>query len=129
MAGMGGESNCELCGRAIPPHQHYVVRIDVFADPELRAEAIDGLRGTIPADGWYWNASRAISHPADQPGPITEFPAFTYLYADLHAHAMALPFEDGSFDIVACQFGAMFFPDRRAAYRGKLQALVLEAVK
>ncbi len=35
MVGMGSESNCELCGRAIPPHGHYVVRIDVFADPEL----------------------------------------------------------------------------------------------
>jgi len=33
--GMGSESNCELCGRAIPPHAHYVVRIDVFADPSL----------------------------------------------------------------------------------------------
>ena len=33
--GMGGESNCELCGRQIPPHAHYVVRIDVFADPSL----------------------------------------------------------------------------------------------
>ena len=28
------------------------------------------------------------------------------------ADALALPFEDGSFDAVACQFGAMFFPDR-----------------
>jgi SAM-dependent methyltransferase len=28
------------------------------------------------------------------------------------ADALALPFEDGSFDVVACQFGAMFFPDR-----------------
>ena len=35
MLGMGAESNCELCGRAIPPHAHYVVRIDVFADPSL----------------------------------------------------------------------------------------------
>jgi ubiquinone/menaquinone biosynthesis C-methylase UbiE len=33
------------------------------------------------------------------------------------ADAMALPFEDGSFDLVLCQFGAMFFPDRVAAYR------------
>jgi len=24
---------CDLCGQAIPPHAHYVVRIDVFADP------------------------------------------------------------------------------------------------
>jgi SAM-dependent methyltransferase len=28
------------------------------------------------------------------------------------ADALDLPFEDGSFDLVACQFGAMFFPDR-----------------
>ena len=32
------------------------------------------------------------------------------------ADAMALPFADASFDLVACQFGAMFFPDRAAAY-------------
>jgi len=33
------------------------------------------------------------------------------------ADAMALPFADESFDLVACQFGAMFFPDRPSAYR------------
>jgi len=33
------------------------------------------------------------------------------------ADAMALPFEDASFDVVCCQFGAMFFPDRPSAYR------------
>jgi len=46
MMGMGSESNCELCGRAIPPHAHYVVRIDVFADPslsELSAEEVAKL--------------------------------------------------------------------------------------
>jgi ubiquinone/menaquinone biosynthesis C-methylase UbiE len=32
------------------------------------------------------------------------------------ADALALPFEDASFDIVACQFGAMFFPDRVRGY-------------
>lgn len=32
------------------------------------------------------------------------------------ADAMALPFDDASFDAVVCQFGAMFFPDRAAAY-------------
>jgi SAM-dependent methyltransferase len=30
--------------------------------------------------------------------------------------AMALPFDDDTFDAVACQFGAMFFPDRPSAY-------------
>jgi ubiquinone/menaquinone biosynthesis C-methylase UbiE len=33
------------------------------------------------------------------------------------ADALALPFEDKTFDVVACQFGAMFFPDKVAAYR------------
>ncbi|CAN5883975.1 class I SAM-dependent methyltransferase [soil metagenome] len=32
------------------------------------------------------------------------------------ADALDLPFEDGSFDVVCCQFGAMFFPDRVAGY-------------
>ena len=29
---------------------------------------------------------------------------------------MNLPFADGSFDAVVCQFGAMFFPDRKKAF-------------
>ncbi|KJC62016.1 SAM-dependent methyltransferase [Bradyrhizobium sp. LTSPM299] len=32
------------------------------------------------------------------------------------ADALSLPFGDASFDIVACQFGAMFFPDRIKGY-------------
>jgi ubiquinone/menaquinone biosynthesis C-methylase UbiE len=33
------------------------------------------------------------------------------------ADALALPFEDRTFDVVACQFGAMFFPDKVQGYR------------
>jgi ubiquinone/menaquinone biosynthesis C-methylase UbiE len=33
------------------------------------------------------------------------------------ADALALPFEDEHFDVVACQFGVMFFPDRVLGYR------------
>jgi ubiquinone/menaquinone biosynthesis C-methylase UbiE len=32
------------------------------------------------------------------------------------ADALALPFDDQCFDVVACQFGAMFFPDKVRAY-------------
>lgn len=41
-----------------------------------------------------------------------QVPAATWRQAD----AMQLPFGDASFDLVACQFGVMFFPDRPAAY-------------
>jgi SAM-dependent methyltransferase len=33
------------------------------------------------------------------------------------ADALDLPFADGGFDVVVCQFGAMFFPDRVAGFR------------
>src|SRR6478672_12386496 len=33
------------------------------------------------------------------------------------ADALALPFENSAFDLVCCQFGAIFFPDRSSAYR------------
>lgn len=39
------------------------------------------------------------------------------------ADATALPFPDGGFDVVACQFGVMFFPDRVAALREAARVL------
>jgi SAM-dependent methyltransferase len=33
------------------------------------------------------------------------------------ADALTLPFDDQSFDVVACQFGVMFFPDRVRGYK------------
>jgi SAM-dependent methyltransferase len=40
------------------------------------------------------------------------------------ADAMRLPFDDASFDAVVCQFGAMFFPDKAAAFREARRVLV-----
>ena len=39
------------------------------------------------------------------------------------ADAMDLPFEDDSFDVVVCQFGIMFFPDKRRALRESARVL------
>ncbi len=33
------------------------------------------------------------------------------------ADGQALPFEDAAFDVICCQFGVMFFPDRQSGYR------------
>ena len=46
-------------------------------------------------------------------------PSVTWQQAD----ALQLPFADASADIIACQFGVMFFPDRRAGYREALRVL------
>jgi YYY domain-containing protein len=62
---------------------------------EVAVKSLDGLvRGmilggqTLPGRmEWpYWNPTRTI------PNTINEFPWFTFLYADLHAHLMALPY-------------------------------------
>lgn len=34
---MPARVHCDLCDRIISPHGHYIVRIDVFADPEMPA--------------------------------------------------------------------------------------------
>jgi SAM-dependent methyltransferase len=39
------------------------------------------------------------------------------------ADALDLQFEDDEFDLVVCQFGVMFFPDKRAGYREALRVL------
>jgi SAM-dependent methyltransferase len=40
------------------------------------------------------------------------------------ADAGALPFADAEFDLVVCQFGAMFFPDRTRAFQEAYRVLV-----
>jgi len=40
-----------------------------------------------------------------------------------HANAMELPFGDSEFDLIVCQFGVMFFPDKITSYREAARVL------
>ncbi len=60
----------------------------VYALQGLFKTIAQGVVLPIGRGEWYWNPSRVIP-----PGPgneITEFPFFTFLYSDLHAHMIVL---------------------------------------
>jgi YYY domain-containing protein len=47
---------------------------------------LDGESIPVRIGDWYWTATRVI------PDTINEFPFFTFIYGDLHAHLIAIPF-------------------------------------
>jgi YYY domain-containing protein len=48
-----------------------------------------GMPLLIGPGDWYWNPSRVL--PPLGGNEITEFPLFTFLYSDLHAHMIVIP--------------------------------------
>ncbi len=79
---------------------------------------IGGEKLMVRPEWWYWNASRVIQPgPSEVAGPINEFPLFTYLYGDLHAHAMAFPLAEVALGLVL-QWG------RRTATELRLRSLL-----
>ena len=114
------------------------------------ARVVDGARQVIfegrvlpfRIEWWYWNATRVIPHPPTEAVPITEFPFFTFLYADLHAHMMALPYtlvalafavnlvrggiggESGKAEAASSSRGASWVRERLAAIDGGEAATV-----
>jgi len=55
-------------------------------------QLLDGDKLQFRTEWWYWNATRIIPAAAGEAGPINEMPFFTFLYGDLHAHMMGLPY-------------------------------------
>lgn len=67
--------------------------------PSKLVQFMDGLRLwaggdklPIRTEWWYWNATRVIPPAQGEAGPINEMPFFTFLFSDLHAHMLALPY-------------------------------------
>ncbi|MBK6395703.1 MAG: hypothetical protein IPF73_14285 [Betaproteobacteria bacterium] len=44
-----------------------------------------------PDPRWYWSPTRMVAERTESGNEIHEFPFFTFLHADLHAHLLALP--------------------------------------
>ena len=54
-------------------------------------KVLGGQPAPIYPGDWFWTASRALNYESGEAQPITEFPFFTFLYGDLHAHMIAMP--------------------------------------
>jgi YYY domain-containing protein len=76
-----------------------------------------------PFDGAMWNATRIIP-VSDVEFAISEFPAFSFLFADMHPHVMAMPFA-----IAALGLGWMFTSlPVDSSWRARLPRLLLAGV-
>ena len=56
-------------------------------------KVLSGQPAPIYTGNWFWTATRALNFAPGEAGPITEFPFFTFLYGDLHAHMISLPIQ------------------------------------
>lgn len=64
----------------------------------LERVTADGEPSLLNSWWWWWDATRVF------PQPITEFPAFSLLLGDLHAHVLSLPISVVAIAIVVATF-------------------------
>ncbi len=89
--------------------------------------ASQGVGLPIGSDRWYWGPSRVLAEtPGVEGGAITEMPYFTFVYGDLHAHMMSMPFM--LFVIVFVWHELSIIGDDRRSWRSRLLALALGAL-
>ncbi len=81
---------------------------------------LQGKPFPISLGDWFWTATRVI------PDTINEFPFFTFLYADLHAHLMGLAF---TVVALALAFHTILLRGRLRWYDLGAAALVLGALR
>ncbi len=76
-----------------------IVQQAVDESTSFVASLVRGMKGginnamsQIAPNRWYWAATRILQETPDGGGQaIAEFPFFTFLYGDLHAHMIAMP--------------------------------------
>ncbi len=56
-------------------------------------KVLSGQPAPLYPGDWFWNATRALNYLEGEAAPITEFPFFTFLYGDLHAHMISIPLQ------------------------------------
>ncbi|MFH2104537.1 MAG: DUF2298 domain-containing protein [Chloroflexota bacterium] len=99
-AGMVLLGNLGIIRMLVQGFQRVAAPGGVITDASLLEKWVWGIKGFWlsvtghmlvygPGD-WYWFPSRVIPAPGDVE-PITEFPLFTFIYGDLHAHMIAFP--------------------------------------
>ena len=88
---------------------------------------MDGGTPPIGTDRWFWAPTRVITEvPEVNDNSISEMPAFTFIYADLHAHMMAMP---GILFVVLFLFNELSLAGRdRRTYLMQFFALALGAI-
>jgi len=104
-----------------------LVYVTQFADG--LSQWIKGEPLPIHTEWWYWNATRVIHAAEGEAGPINEMPFFTFLFADLHAHMMALPYTllalGLSLNIIREPVGGAAEVERRSWWRDPAEVLTL----
>ncbi len=70
--------------------------VAVFANVDGAAQLLQGAWRSFGGEHFgqfdFWRSSRVLSHPGEW-ASVTEFPFWTFLFGDLHAHLISLPFQ------------------------------------
>ncbi|HEX9386590.1 MAG TPA: DUF2298 domain-containing protein, partial [Anaerolineales bacterium] len=77
---------------SIQPVEKASIQITLAQFADGLSKLLTGGHLNLPTEWWYWNATRLIPPAQGEAGPINEMPFFTFLFGDLHAHMMALPY-------------------------------------
>ncbi|HTL31356.1 MAG TPA: hypothetical protein VL282_19135, partial [Tepidisphaeraceae bacterium] len=58
---MSPRVRCDICNAIVPPNAHYVVRIDVYADPSIPAMSTEDLE-EMDADATFAKLMEQMKH-------------------------------------------------------------------